>query len=102
MRLDDGARDREAQPRAAAVAAARALDAVEPLGELRQVCLGNPRAAVLPDDQVLFHVYSYCPRQIRISQAVLEQVGEHLPEAIRVAEQRAGLQVFDDFELRPS
>src|SRR5687768_14174714 len=77
----DCTRDGETQPGAAAGAAARAFHAEKTIGEALEVGLGDAGRAVFPFDDRTARgsAKRYCDaaRRIRITQAVLKQVGEN-------------------------
>src|SRR6185436_16890471 len=82
MRLDDGARDRKAEPRAAARPVARAFHPEQALGQPPQVFLGYAGRAVLPDHAAIaLDAYGNHARRIGVAQAVLQQVAEDLRKA---------------------
>src|SRR5207249_8343628 len=94
--LDDVLHDREPEARAAEGARASLVDAEEALGQPRQVPRGDADARVLDGDvdhAVVLgaagggpHEHAAAPR--RVLDRVVDQVDEHLPEAIRVSLER--------------
>ncbi len=88
--LDDPPHDRQAQARASGVGRARALAAVKPLEDEGQVRLGNPHARVGDGDPGFarrgFDAHDDPAARLRVAQAVLEQVVQHLLEAPGIGE----------------
>src|SRR6267378_8184840 len=82
VRLDDAATDREAQPRSAVGAAARSVDAVKPVEQMRHRLRRNRRIRVLDHNAYLPGVATRhdpdATPGIGIAQRVLQQVAERL------------------------
>src|SRR5260221_6052428 len=90
--LRDVAAEGEAEPGAAVGAAARALDAVEALEQVRQRLGGHARRRVLEVDRYARAVaprrHPQAPAAVGIARRVLQQVAEELRQPVGVAEHR--------------
>src|SRR6267378_4588931 len=92
MRGGDAAADGEAEAAAAIRAAARAFDTVEALEELGQRFGRDARSRVL---ELHYDAFAVAPRsdahaaaRVGVAHRILEQVAEHLAQAVGVAEHR--------------
>ena len=100
--FDDGLHDRKPQSAAATGAAARGVDAEQPLGEPGQVGLRDAGAGVVPHHLgVVAHpgqAHRHMTGRIGVPQGVLQQVREHLRESRRVCHHEDSR---GDFERHP-